>query len=128
MARLTAATASGQDVIACPSPMDPERLEHLFIPALSLAFVTSSPTLPYPGKAYRPIRLDALLQSEPLRQLRPRLRFSGKMADVLLKEGIHCLEEAKALHDQLEAIYNPNVDFNRVDTIAAALISRLGLV
>ena len=34
-------TAAGYDVVACPSPMAPERLEHLLIPSLELAFLTS---------------------------------------------------------------------------------------
>ena len=50
---LSGALKAGYDVVACPSPMAPDRLEHLLIPQLSLAFLSSSPAHPYPGKAYR---------------------------------------------------------------------------
>ena len=44
---LSGALKAGYDVVACPSPMAPDRLEHLLIPQLSLAFLSSSPAHPY---------------------------------------------------------------------------------
>lgn len=122
---LAAALAAGHDAILCPSPCDPERLEHLLLPGLGLAFVTSSPELPYPGKAYRRIRLDAMIDSEVLRRCRPRLRFARKVSAALTDEAIASLSEAKAMHDHLEALYNPHVDFDRVHTMAGQLIDTL---
>ncbi|MFQ7857084.1 MAG: hypothetical protein ACLRIS_20120 [Flavonifractor plautii] len=43
------ALASGHDVIVCPSPLFPDRMEHLLIPSLSLAFVSASPSSPIPN-------------------------------------------------------------------------------
>ena len=43
---LSGAVAAGHDAVACVSPMAPDRLEHLLLPGLSLAFVTSSPARP----------------------------------------------------------------------------------
>ena len=62
------ALASGHDVIVCPSPLFPDRMEHLLIPSLSLAFVSASPSLPYPKRPYRRIRLDAMADAELLRR------------------------------------------------------------
>ena len=61
------ALASGHDVIVCPSPLFPDRMEHLLIPSLSLAFVSASPSLPYPKRPYRRIRLDAMADAALLR-------------------------------------------------------------
>ena len=88
-------------------------------------FTAGPDTIGLVPAAYRHIRLDTMTETETLRQLRPRLRFSGRMADALLQEGIHCLQEAKALHDKLEAIYHPHVDFSRVDAVAETLLSKL---
>lgn len=122
LARLLAgAVAAGHDVIACPSPMDPERLEHLLIPGLSLAFVTSTPAHPYPGRPYRRIRMDAMAEHEAVCQNRPRLRFARKVAAALVEEAVASLAQAKAMHDDLEALYNPYVDFQRVRTMAQAI-------
>ena len=54
------AMAAGHDVIVCPSPMFPDRMEHLLIPSLSLGFVSSTPALPYEKRPYRRLRLDAM--------------------------------------------------------------------
>lgn len=115
---LAGAVAGGYDVVACPDPMAPERLAHLLIPQLGLAFLSSTPALPFPGTPYRRIRLDAAADREILRRNRPRLRFAKKISSALLEEGTESLAQAKALHDNLEAIYNPHVDFARVDQLA----------
>ena len=109
------------DVIACPSPEEPERLEHLLIPELGTAFVTSKPGMEYPGKPYRRVRLDALSHPEN----RARLRFRSRMTGVLREEGIAALRDAKAAHDRLEGVYNPYVDFEGVRAQAALEAGRL---
>lgn len=119
------AVAAGHDVVACPSPLFPGRMEHLLIPDLGLAFVTSTPALPYPGRPFRRIRLDAMADVELLRRNRPRLRFSRKVASALLDEAVDSLGQAKAMHDTLEALYNPHVDFPRVYAIAESIIGEL---
>lgn len=119
------AVAVGHDVVACPSPLFPGRMEHLLIPDLGLAFVTSTPSLPYPGRPFRRIRLDAMADAELLRRNRPRLRFSRKVASALIDEAVDSLAQAKAMHDDLETLYNPHVDFSRVYTIADSIIGEL---
>lgn len=109
------------DVTACPSPEEPGRLEHLLIPELGVAFVTSKPGMVYPGKPYRRVRLDALSHPEN----KARLRFRARMTGVLREEGIAALQEAKAAHDLLEGVYNPYVDFEGVRAQAALEAARL---
>ena len=115
---LAGAAANGYDMVACPDPMSPDRLAHLLIPQLGLAFLTSTPLLPFPGKPYRRIRLDAAADSDVLRRSRPRLRFAKKVSSALVEEAVSSLAQAKAMHDDLEALYNPHVDFGRVDETA----------
>lgn len=116
-----AAVKNGWDTIACPAPEQPERLEHLLIPSLGLAFVTSRKDMDYGGKPYRRIRFDAMAEPEG----KARLRFQTKMASVLRTEGMKALKEAKANHDKLEAVYNPYVDFDGVRALAALEAGRL---
>lgn len=122
---LAAATARDFDVIACPDPMAPERLLHLLIPELDLAFVTSTPEQSYPGRTYRRIRLDVMAK-ETYRRFRSRVRFARKVSNALQEEAMAALEQAKARHDDLEALYNPYVNFDGVyalaDQVAALII------
>lgn len=115
---LAGAAASGYDTVACPDPMAPDRLAHLLIPELSLAFLSSTAALPFPGKPYRRLRLDTAAEGELLRRSRPRLRFAKKVSAALVEEAVSSLAQAKAMHDDLEAVYNPHVDFDLVDRIA----------
>ena len=119
------ALAAGHDVIVCPSPMYPDRMEHLLLPGLSLAFVTGTPALPYPKRPYRRIRLDAMADQELLRRNKARLKFSRKVAAALTEEAVESLAQAKAMHDQLEELYNPHVDFGRVYRTAQDIIDTL---
>ena len=125
---LSAGTAAGHDAVACPSPMEPDRLEHLIFPGLSLCFLTSSPELPYPGeRPYRRLRLDAMADPELVRQQRPRLRFARKVSASLVDEAVSSLAQAKAMHDELEGLYHPHVDFalgeELADRVAAELLA-----
>ena len=65
---------------ACPSTEEPGRLEHLLIPELGVAFVTSKPGMVYPGKPYRRVRLDALSHPENKARLRFRARMTGAVS------------------------------------------------
>ena len=118
---LTGITHSGYDVIACPSPMAPDQLEHLIVPELSLAFLRVSPGAVYHKRPYRRIRMDAMADPELIRRSKTRLRFSRKVSSALIDEAVESLAQAKTMHDDLEALYNPHVDFNRVYQIADEL-------
>ncbi len=116
-----AAAARGWDTIACVSPEDPDRIEHLLIPGLGVGFITSRADMDYGKKPFRRIRLDAMVEPES----KARLRFQTRMTGVLREEGIAALREAKAGHDALEAVYNPYVDFDGVRALAAIETGRL---
>ena len=122
---LTAALAAGHDAVACPDPMAPDRLAHLILPGLSLAFVTSTQEDPWPHHAYRRLRLDAMADSDVYRLNRPRLRFTKRVAAALLEEGVAGLAQAKAAHDRLEGLYNPYVDFDGVSRAGDELAQQI---
>ncbi len=119
------AMSAGYDVILCPSPLFPDRAEHLLIPELGLAFLTSAPGLEYPGRPYRRIRLDAMADPEVLKKYKARLKFSRKVHAALLDEAVEALAQAKAVHDRLEALYNPHVDFEGVYRQAQSIADEL---
>ena len=122
LARLhEAATEQGWDTILCMSPEAPGQAEHLLIPGLGLAFVTSRPGMDYGQQPYRRSRRDAM--GGPAGKA--RLRFQPRMTALLREEGITALKEAKASHDALEAVYNPYVDFDGVRALAALEAGRL---
>ena len=54
-----------------------------------------------------------MADQELLRRCRPRLRFSQRVSAALVEEAVGSLAQAKAMHDHLEEIYHPYVDFGR---------------
>ena len=116
-----AAVEKGWDTIVCLSPEAPDQMEHLLIPGLGLAFVTSRPGMDYGKKPYRRVRLDAMTEVAG----KNRLRFQIHMAALLRKEAVDALRDAKRNHDALESVYNPYVDFDGVRTVAALEAGRL---
>ena len=69
------------------------------------------------------VRLDTAADGEVLRRSRPRLRFARKVSAALTEEAVDSLAQAKAMHDDLETVYNPHVDFDLVNQTARALWS-----
>lgn len=120
-----AAAEAGLDVLACPDPDRPTELRHVLVPARGVAFVTSTTRLPYPGRAYRRLRVDAAALERMTRAERARLRFIARVEQALRDEAVLALRRAKTAHDALEAAYNPCVDFDGVYTLAAAEAKRL---
>ena len=121
----TAASARGFRAVVCPDPEHPDRIQHLLLPELELAFVTSREGMAYTGPAYRRVRLDAMVDAAHYKRFKARLRFSARVADALREEGLEALREAKAAHDQLEAVYHPHVDFNGVDQMVREELTRI---
>lgn len=118
---LAGALARGYDAVVCPDPMAPDRLAHLLFPQEGLAFVSSTPDLPYPEKPFRHLRLESGADQDVLRKNRSRLRFARRVSSALEEEAVSSLAQAKAMHDQLESLYNPHVDFGFVDDTACRL-------
>ena len=120
-----AARARGFSAVVCPDPEHTERIQHLLLPELGLAFVTSREGMVYDGAAYRRIRLDAMIAPAHLKRCRPHLRFVRRVEEALRQEGLDALREAKACHDALEALYHPHVDFDGVDRCVDRELERL---
>lgn len=116
-----AAAENGWDTIACMAPEASARMEHLLIPSLGLAFVTSRSGMDYGKKPFRRVRLDAMTEVSG----KARLKFQTRMTALLREEGVAALKDAKSAHDKLEAVYNPYVDFDGVRAQAAIETGRL---
>lgn len=88
------------------------------------------PFFPPPRRTPTPARpiLDNAVSADLLRRSRPRLRFSQKITSALMDEAVDSLSQAKAMHDDLEALYHPYVNFELVDETALAIAAELSLL
>ena len=120
-----AARQRGAYVICCFSPMSPDRLEHLIFPELRIAFITTNKQRKYTKKPYRRIKLDEYIEKDILDRKKQKLKFMQKTASALIDEAILGLKEAKSLHDQLEKLYNPSIDFESLYEYAEVFGTKL---
>ena len=116
-----AAVLRGLDIVECLDPLRPDRLKHLIIPELSLAFITLPPRNECPIDSVRRVRIENMSSACRL----PETKMLLKRLELLKSDAIDVLAQAKALHDKLEDAYNPHVDFESVYLRARRLIAEI---
>ena len=87
-------------VILCPRPLRPGQLEAVLLPELSLAFLRAPAPLMVPAG-------ERLLSGEAL------------------SAALEALRAAKTLHDKLEAVYRPYMDFGALTGFTEEYVERL---
>jgi len=115
----------GHMVYACYSPLSPDTLEHLILPEARLAFVTSNAFQQYPYTPTRRIRIDAMMDSTYRKAHRGKLKFAASLSEALLAEAYEELAAAKLIHDELEALYHPCIDFDGILGFADELAQKI---
>ena len=115
------AMSRGADVILCPSPLDPERLEAVLLPQSGVAFVSDGWEL----DSSRHVRIDSLISTGDQQALRPELRESAKLTRRMTALAYEKLRQAKNLHDELEAVYKPHMDFPALTRFTDSEIKKL---
>ena len=117
------AQAAGYEMFSCYCPLAPTRLMHLLIPEAGLALTTSNARHKADYPVYRRIHAARFLDAETVKAHRPRQSFHRRAVRELLAEATAASAAAKQLHDALEALYLPAVDWTAVD----ALVRETGL-
>ncbi|HEU4964286.1 MAG TPA: PRK06851 family protein [Bacilli bacterium] len=123
-----AAEQRGFDVEVYHCGFDPNSLDMVLLPELSLCiFDSTAPHEYFPSKdkdeivdMYARTITPGTDEKYATELLEIQGRYSSKM-----KAATAFLQEAKSLHDELEAIYIAAMDFTKVDAITADLISQI---
>lgn len=115
----------GLHLIVCPDPLMPERTEAVLIPALRLGFLATDTEVQLESTATRHIRLDAIPDAARLRALRPRMRADARLQRQAIDAAIRQLQSAKLLHDELEAVYHPCMDFDALTAFTSRYTAAL---
>jgi len=111
-------------------PMKPStKLEHLLIPELGIAFVTSNKyhTMKetIPDTDVITVNLQDAICYEKIKYQEEILLDSQKKMEELLDKGIYCLKQAKKEHDSLESYYIPNMDFIKIEALRQDLTEKI---
>lgn len=95
-------------------PLDPQHIEHLVVPELSLAIVTSREPHVYSGKATWVEDLNILVDNKRLALYRKDMERALNDSKYAFDIAIGFIMRAKSLHDDLETFYVPNMDFTAI--------------
>ncbi|MEG2233738.1 MAG: hypothetical protein RRZ42_03790 [Oscillospiraceae bacterium] len=126
---LTFALNSGYDVTVSRSPLSPyEKIDMLEIPDLSLCLVLSSYIIPVEIECAKKINMLRFYSKDMLGSNKNRMAFSRKAALQLLAQASLLMNEAKSVHDKIEAIYKVNIDFGTVRKREQAVLDELHLL
>ncbi|MBR3289686.1 MAG: hypothetical protein IKI63_02785 [Clostridia bacterium] len=119
------AVERGVPLYACPSPLFPEQLEHLLLPTLGVAILTSNRLHKVDFPVYRRIHAARFLNSDALTRHKNRFGFNRRAAKQLLDEAVAASSLAKSWRDRLEAPYIAAMDWDTAAEIEARLMSEL---
>ncbi len=120
------AISKGYDVcVSLMTIMSGSRFEHIFIPELSIAFMTADPINELIVAEKQPVNFRRFYDKNIIRQRKMRIKFNEDAVKELRDEAAAALVNAKAEHDKLEAYYINAVDFDKVNEIAEGLENEL---
>lgn len=122
-----AAVERGLFVEAYHCAFDPDRYEHLVIPALAIAFTTATPPHVWrdPAGDSRWIPMDEGLDAGMLARRRDVIAFAQEEFNRLFDRAVQALAQAKQAHDALEAYYVPHMDFAAMDDLREKTLRRI---
>jgi len=105
-------------------PLIPERLEHIFIPELNTAIVTSNEINNKKFEGTQ-IYMDNFLNSNSISKNKEEIKMDSELFYELLNKGLKVISSAKVLHDNLETYYIPNMNFKKLDEVYDKIIEKI---
>ncbi|MCT4596849.1 MAG: ATPase [Vallitalea sp.] len=120
------ATRKGFDVEAFYCPIDPEnKLEHLVIKDLGVAFITSNDFHSIDVLDSQIIDMNKYINQTILNQYFDVLQYDFRVYNELLDRAIATIHDAKKSHDYMETLYIPHMDFDKVKQSEDKMIERI---
>ncbi|MDQ2085918.1 ATPase [Herbivorax sp. ANBcel31] len=118
-----AALERGFDVESFYCALNPSKLEHLIIRELDISFTTSNEYHSANIKFSEYIDFDKYIEQFSLNEL--VLEENKQNFDFLLGLGIKNIAKAKSIHDDMEAYYIPNMDFEAVQLCLESTMAKI---
>ncbi len=110
------------DVIIGYSPIDPRIPELIYFPETKAVLTLLNQPLASNIQNEKEISLSRFCDSQKLSPYKMRMKALEKLEKEILADGISELTMAKDIHDQIEKIYIPAMDFEKLDDYTIKLI------
>lgn len=118
------ALENGYSIITCYCPFSSlEKIEHLFIPALSLGFMTANSNHTLESiTPYKIINSGRFINNEELMSNKKRLHFNTKASKLMLDQAHNAMFLAKENHDLIENYYTNSMNYDKLNNKTDDLI------
>lgn len=116
-----------QQIIVCKNTILSDRIDHILVPKLSLAFCSEN-RYTHPQGITKRIHARRFINSEQLKLCRQKLLFNRRAYEELLREAISRIAEAKEAHDVLEKYYIDAMNFESVGEKTAKIIDEISKI
>lgn len=122
----TAALERGYYVEMYHCPLNPEKVEHVVIPALDVALTKSIEPHTYrAGLEDEVVDMDAYLDKSVVSKHRDLVKENQEIFEDLFCRAISFIGKAKEFHDILETYYVESMDFEAIDCLREKTVQRL---
>ena len=124
------AVECGMDVELFHCSLNPSSLEHLVIPSIGTAMITSVE----PHEWNHPIDntaddvmidMDQCLDPATVKRNRGIIEYDRKLMHEAMARAVHFLGEARRAHSFLESFYTPNIDFDAIGELREKTLQRI---
>ncbi len=120
------AVRRGFDVILCPCQwLNNTSYEHLLIPELGLAFISSTQLNHFAADDSIKLKLSRFYDKDAITRCKRRLKMNRLTISALSDEVYSAIRSAKAVHDEIEKYYIDAMDFVRIEKLTDELISEI---
>lgn len=125
-----AAVGRGYDVELYHCAFEPRDIDHVLIPALDTAVISSVPPHEYvvdngDEPSVQLIDLNRCLQSDVSGAATPYIATARFTFWQLFRHAVSALKDAQRLHMQLESYYAPHVDFDSIEQLRQTIRDRI---
>lgn len=122
----TAALERGLDTGLYHCPLNPEKVEHVVIPALGVALTKSiEPHTWRPAPEDIIVEMNECLDQKIVARNQAAMNDAERLFGQLFAQGIACIHNAKASHDLMEAYYVPCMDFEKISRVRERTLERI---
>lgn len=113
----------GLDIVSLHSPLVPEEIEHLVIPELSTAIVTSNAltNLEFEGTHFY---MSDYMNQEILDKNQYKIVAASQDFYYILNKALGILTDCKENHDKLESYFIPSMNFDKVNDLFDYVINK----
>jgi len=120
------ATSKGYDVIISECTLFKSKIfEHLLIPELSIAFISSNPINNNFIDSAKPVNFMRFYENNHISPKKIRLSFNKKACAELLSEASDTLKKSKEITEQVKKYYSSTMDFFSINKLTDNIISSI---